>query len=101
MFRVVQDRERWFQIVMGQKFEFDEATSECPSSNALRQFTALRSGGFRSSVRLSYGPAAFSSRGGIGNASDKAEGRQSARMSRVRLAPPPALGGAGPSVFAA
>lgn len=28
MFRVVQDRERWFQIVMGQKFEFDEATSE-------------------------------------------------------------------------
>ncbi len=28
MFRVVKDRERWFQIVMGQKFEFDEATSE-------------------------------------------------------------------------
>lgn len=28
MFRVVQDRERWFQIVMGQKFEFDEAASE-------------------------------------------------------------------------
>jgi len=28
MFRVVRDRERWFQIVMGQKFEFDEATSE-------------------------------------------------------------------------
>ena len=27
-FRVVQDRERWFQIVMGQKFEFDEAASE-------------------------------------------------------------------------
>lgn len=28
MFRVLRDRERWFQIVMGQKFEFDEATSE-------------------------------------------------------------------------
>ncbi len=28
MFRVVRDRERWFQIVMGQKFQFDEATSE-------------------------------------------------------------------------
>lgn len=28
MFRVVKDRERWFQIVMGQKFEFDEASSE-------------------------------------------------------------------------
>jgi superfamily II DNA or RNA helicase len=28
MYRVVRDRERWFQIVMGQKFEFDEATTE-------------------------------------------------------------------------
>lgn len=28
MFRVLRDRERWFQIVMGQKFEFDEAESE-------------------------------------------------------------------------
>lgn len=28
MYRVVKDRERWFQIVMGQKFEFDEKTSE-------------------------------------------------------------------------
>jgi superfamily II DNA/RNA helicase len=28
MFRVVQDRERWFQVVMGQKFEFNEAISE-------------------------------------------------------------------------
>ncbi|MGJ5080237.1 helicase-related protein [Bradyrhizobium sp. HKCCYLS3013] len=28
MFRVVQDRERWFQIVMGQNFQLDEATSE-------------------------------------------------------------------------
>jgi Helicase conserved C-terminal domain len=28
MYRVVRDRERWFQIVMGQKFELDEASSE-------------------------------------------------------------------------
>lgn len=28
MFRVLRDRERWFQVVMGQRFEFDEATSE-------------------------------------------------------------------------
>lgn len=28
MYRVVKDRERWFQIVMGQKFEFDEKASE-------------------------------------------------------------------------
>ncbi|MFN4920649.1 MAG: hypothetical protein ACK55P_02850 [Planctomyces sp.] len=28
MFRVLRDRERWFQVVMGQKFEFDEAASE-------------------------------------------------------------------------
>lgn len=28
MFRVLRDRERWFQVVMGQKFEFDESTSE-------------------------------------------------------------------------
>ena len=31
MFRVLRDRERWFQIVMGQKFEFDEATSDAIS----------------------------------------------------------------------
>ncbi|HUG92370.1 MAG TPA: helicase-related protein, partial [Planctomycetaceae bacterium] len=28
MFRVLRDRERWFQVVMGQKFQFDEATSD-------------------------------------------------------------------------
>jgi hypothetical protein len=28
MFRVLRDRERWFQVVMGQKFEFDEAATE-------------------------------------------------------------------------
>ncbi len=28
MFRVLRDRERWFQIVMGQKFDFDEGSTE-------------------------------------------------------------------------
>jgi hypothetical protein len=28
MYRVVKDRERWFQIVMGQKYEFDEGLAE-------------------------------------------------------------------------
>lgn len=28
MFRVVRDRERWFQIVMGQKYEVDEAATD-------------------------------------------------------------------------
>ena len=32
MFRVLKDRERWFQIVMGQKFSFDEQTSESIAS---------------------------------------------------------------------
>lgn len=35
MYRVVRDRERWFQIVMGQKFEFDEASSEELSNRVL------------------------------------------------------------------
>lgn len=35
MFRVVRDRERWFQIVMGQKFEFDEAASEALANRVL------------------------------------------------------------------
>lgn len=28
MYRVLRDRQRWFQIVMGQEFRYDEATSE-------------------------------------------------------------------------
>jgi len=31
MFRVLRDRERWFKVVMGQKFMFDEAASEAIS----------------------------------------------------------------------
>jgi hypothetical protein len=30
MYRVVRDRDRWFQIVMGEKYETDEAaTDQC------------------------------------------------------------------------
>jgi hypothetical protein len=28
LYRVLRDRERWFQVVMGQRFSFDEKTSE-------------------------------------------------------------------------
>jgi hypothetical protein len=28
MFRVVRDRERWFQIVMGERYEMDEAATD-------------------------------------------------------------------------
>ncbi|HXT48686.1 MAG TPA: helicase-related protein, partial [Gemmatimonadaceae bacterium] len=28
MFRVVQDRERWFQVIMGEKYSVDEATTD-------------------------------------------------------------------------
>ena len=28
MFRVVRDRERWFQILMGDRFEVDECSTE-------------------------------------------------------------------------
>ena len=28
MFRVVRDRERWFQIIMGEKYEVDEAATD-------------------------------------------------------------------------
>lgn len=32
MFRVVRDRERWFQVVMGQQFDLDERTTEALAS---------------------------------------------------------------------
>ena len=28
MFRVVRDRERWFSVVMGEKYQLDEGTTE-------------------------------------------------------------------------
>ena len=47
MFRVVRDRERWFQIVMGEKYEVDEATTEArsqriPLPEAVRAELALK-----------------------------------------------------------
>ena len=43
MFRVVRDRERWFQIVMGQKFAFDEATSEALAARVPLPVTLAKS----------------------------------------------------------
>jgi hypothetical protein len=54
MFRVIRDREWWFQIVMGRKFTFDEATS---ASMASRQ--PMRPGGYSS------GPSSSSKRLGM------------------------------------
>lgn len=47
MFRVVRDRERWFQIVMGEKYEVDEASTDRRSQRislpeAVRTELALR-----------------------------------------------------------
>lgn len=49
MFRVVQDRERWFQVVMGETFAIDENTTDrqaarVPLPLALAQKLALRLG---------------------------------------------------------
>ena len=47
MYRVVRDRERWFQIVMGEKYEVDEASTDAtaeriPLPEAVRKQLALR-----------------------------------------------------------
>lgn len=47
MFRVVRDRERWFQIVMGERYEVDEAATDrrsarVPLPEAVRASLALR-----------------------------------------------------------
>jgi hypothetical protein len=47
MFRVVQDRERWFQIVMGERYETDEASTDhraarLPLPEAVRTDLALK-----------------------------------------------------------
>jgi Helicase conserved C-terminal domain len=42
MFRVVRDRERWFQIVMGQKFEFDEKTAEETAARVMLSYRTNR-----------------------------------------------------------
>ena len=47
MYRVVRDRERWFQIVMGEQYEVDEASTDAtaeriPLPEAVRKQLALR-----------------------------------------------------------
>jgi hypothetical protein len=47
MFRVVRDRERWFQIVMGERYEIDEAATDrrsmrIPLPDSVRKDLALR-----------------------------------------------------------
>lgn len=47
MFNVVRDRERWFQIVMGERYEADEAAtdrraSRVPLPEAVRTELALK-----------------------------------------------------------
>ena len=47
MYRVVRDRERWFQIVMGEKYEVDEASTDAtaeriPLPDAVREQLALK-----------------------------------------------------------
>lgn len=47
MFRVVRDRERWFQIIMGEKYAADEASTDrqaerIPLPNKVQQELAMR-----------------------------------------------------------
>src|SRR5687768_10572832 len=47
MFRVVRDRERWFQIVMGERYEVDEASTDrrsarLPLPEAIRSELSFR-----------------------------------------------------------
>jgi len=47
MFRVVRDRERWFQIIMGEKYDLDEASTDrqaarIPLPRKLQQELAMR-----------------------------------------------------------
>ena len=35
MFRVVRDRERWFQIIMGEKYDVDEASTDRQAARIL------------------------------------------------------------------
>jgi hypothetical protein len=48
MYRVVRDRERWFQIVMGEKYETDELATD-KQANRIELPEELRS---RLSLRL-------------------------------------------------
>jgi hypothetical protein len=47
MYRVVRDRERWFQIVLGERYEADEAATDrlarrVPLPRAVQESLALR-----------------------------------------------------------
>jgi ERCC4-related helicase len=50
MFRVVRDRERWFQVVMGEKYELDEAGTDRHAARVLLPETAALSLAFRLEV---------------------------------------------------
>ena len=68
MFRVVRDRERWFQIVMGERYEVDEAATDRRSMR-IQLPEAVRA---ELALSLSKGPrnrlarhAAFRNRSGL------------------------------------
>jgi Helicase conserved C-terminal domain len=50
MFRVVRDRERWFQVVMGEKYEIDEAGTDRHAARVLLPETAALALAFRLEV---------------------------------------------------
>jgi hypothetical protein len=55
MFRVVRDRERWFQVVMGEKYELDEAVTDRQAARVLLPETAARALAFRLEVDCASG----------------------------------------------
>lgn len=62
MFRVVRDRERWFSVVMGEKYALDEATTERIAERIPLPEEAARLLAFDLSVTLSrFGPGSASS----------------------------------------
>lgn len=50
MFRVVRDRERWFQVIMGEKYEMDEAGTDRHAARVLLPETAALALAFRLEV---------------------------------------------------
>ena len=50
MFRVVRDRERWFQVVMGEKYEVDEAATDARATRVPLPASAARALAFRLEV---------------------------------------------------
>jgi hypothetical protein len=60
MFRVVRDREHWFSVVMGEKYELDEASTEKLAQRIAFPEEAARSLGFDLSVTHESTPSVFS-----------------------------------------